>query len=369
MSVQALQFHHLPKLPSATAALFNILARLQGGWPVVLPDVAAPVIIWLGRSVPAVHAVVALPLMCPYGQFVVHIQTDCADALSDIMLPGWRQEDPRALPLNWRMISLVSPLLAAVGIAPDKIVPGNSQIIVGFQPANPRILGARLTVEGRSYSVWIEAVDVTSEAPALLRSPQKNAGHSSHRTRIAQGIPLIIHLSVPTPPLLLRDLASLAPGDIILLPGSTAQSIAADVRFGNGRIVGQIWTESSEFLVEKILLKEPMMDTTDNDTLFDTLSTPSDETGYSDLDDNNTPLGIDDLPVMLEIVLASRNMRISDLADLAPGASLDLGADLTAPVRLRVNGQTLGTGRLVQIGERVGVQIEHWRWSQGDQDE
>jgi flagellar motor switch/type III secretory pathway protein FliN len=53
-------------------------------------------------------------------------------------------------------------------------------------------------------------------------------------------------------------------------------------------------------------------------------------------------------------------MALSEISSIAPGAILDLGLDLSDPIVIRINEKAVGTGRLIQIGDRVGIQIERW---------
>ena len=50
-------------------------------------------------------------------------------------------------------------------------------------------------------------------------------------------------------------------------------------------------------------------------------------------------------------------LPLSRLRELAPGQVLDLGLDVTTAVTLRINGQVVAEGELVQIAERTGVRI------------
>ena len=63
-----------------------------------------------------------------------------------------------------------------------------------------------------------------------------------------------------------------------------------------------------------------------------------------------------DLPVHIELLTV--NLSVAQLSALQPGYVLDLPLPLVdAPVRLVAYGQTLALGKLVAIGENLGVQI------------
>jgi type III secretion protein Q len=48
---------------------------------------------------------------------------------------------------------------------------------------------------------------------------------------------------------------------------------------------------------------------------------------------------------------------VGELAALAPGHTLETAASLDAPVTLKANGRAVGKGRLVEVGDRLGVMI------------
>lgn len=63
------------------------------------------------------------------------------------------------------------------------------------------------------------------------------------------------------------------------------------------------------------------------------------------------------LEVTVVFELERRAMTVGDLAALAPGYTFALGADPLAPVTLCVGGRPVGTGRLVDLGGTLGVQV------------
>ena len=66
---------------------------------------------------------------------------------------------------------------------------------------------------------------------------------------------------------------------------------------------------------------------------------------------------IDALEILLTLELDERRMTIGELAALGPGHILDTTASLDAPVTIKAGGKAVGTGRLVEVGDRLGVLI------------
>jgi type III secretion protein Q len=73
-----------------------------------------------------------------------------------------------------------------------------------------------------------------------------------------------------------------------------------------------------------------------------------------------TSAGVDvsTLSVSIDVVLCRMQQTLGELSDLQPGATLPLAEGAHRSVRLMVGRQCVATGEVVQIGERLGVQIE-----------
>lgn len=69
------------------------------------------------------------------------------------------------------------------------------------------------------------------------------------------------------------------------------------------------------------------------------------------------PLNTEELEVPLHFDLGNINVKLSDLQSLRPGFSFTLDMPVTGNVRILSGSQLIGKGELVQIGDRLGVQI------------
>ncbi len=63
------------------------------------------------------------------------------------------------------------------------------------------------------------------------------------------------------------------------------------------------------------------------------------------------------LEVTVSFELERRNMTLAELSVVAPGYTFALGVNALAPVTLRVGDKVFGTGRLVDLGGTMGVQV------------
>jgi type III secretion protein Q len=72
-----------------------------------------------------------------------------------------------------------------------------------------------------------------------------------------------------------------------------------------------------------------------------------------------SPAGVDvaRLPITVDVVLCQLQQSVGDLAALQPGTVFDLPPDAWKQLQLRVNGQVVARGELVQVGEQLGIQL------------
>lgn len=106
-------------------------------------------------------------------------------------------------------------------------------------------------------------------------------------------------------------------------------------------------------------------------------STPQEMQENSDIPENDTPedtsseeifaektsteagnaVSVSDMDLAVSFELERRLMSVAEVAELRPGHTFTLTADPLSPVTLRVQGKAIGTGRLVDLGGVLGVQI------------
>ena len=67
------------------------------------------------------------------------------------------------------------------------------------------------------------------------------------------------------------------------------------------------------------------------------------------------------LPIRIHVILAEKEMTLSEASGLTRGAIVDLDCEKTGIVSLAVNGKVLGQGQLVDVEGRLGVRILSWR--------
>jgi type III secretion protein Q len=60
-------------------------------------------------------------------------------------------------------------------------------------------------------------------------------------------------------------------------------------------------------------------------------------------------------------VLSQVELSLKNLEGLTEGSVIELTEDNSGAVQLMTNGKIMGTGELVEIDDRLGVQITQWR--------
>lgn len=93
------------------------------------------------------------------------------------------------------------------------------------------------------------------------------------------------------------------------------------------------------------------------DNPFPEFDTPDEEESYAEDAslDNQDP--IEHLPVHLIFEVGEKHLPIKDVQTIQEGYTFELDSPIDRPVKIRANGSIVGEGSLVQVGERIGVQV------------
>ncbi|MGY8589052.1 type III secretion system cytoplasmic ring protein SctQ [Paracidovorax citrulli] len=165
------------------------------------------------------------------------------------------------------------------------------------------------------------------------------------------------------------DLASLAAGDVVLCGTlSAGRRRLCHLSFGLGttmHIPAELDLDDSEIALHAAPQADAFAEPADEDGAPDPAGAAEEAApcSGSDAEPEATPLPLTDIggirvPVAIEIDTA--RIRLDELAALDAGAIVPLAvAARDATVRLVCHGQVVGTGRLVVIGDHLGVRIAH----------
>ena len=118
-----------------------------------------------------------------------------------------------------------------------------------------------------------------------------------------------------------------------------------------------VFLEKNYYAEKKILLKSDrisyVLDIGENN---EAIISPGSFEG-SERMSSNEEVNLDKLVLNLEFSLGSKDMTVEDLKQLAPGSSLNLEDHDLSNIQLKINGQTIGYGQLIQVNDQYAVQI------------
>jgi type III secretion system YscQ/HrcQ family protein len=161
-------------------------------------------------------------------------------------------------------------------------------------------------------------------------------------------LPLSLSLCCGREPFPLSILREAAPGDVLRLSCPAAPALTLEVA---GRALWKASLEDGKIAIGGKLNNIPEEAAmSDKPVNVGASAAEPKEPGLSRDD-------IDALEITLTLELDERRMTIGELAALGPGQILDTTASLDAPVTIKVGGQAVGKGRLVEVGDNLGVLI------------
>ena len=64
-----------------------------------------------------------------------------------------------------------------------------------------------------------------------------------------------------------------------------------------------------------------------------------------------------DIPMEIVVELGERRMEVAKILNIAPGAIVELGREVSNPVNVKIGGVLIGRGEVVSVGDNFGVRI------------
>ncbi|WP_157956705.1 type III secretion system cytoplasmic ring protein SctQ [Salinicola halimionae] len=239
----------------------------------------------------------------------------------------------------------LEPLEAALN-AEIRLLPGEPK-----PPAHTMRLCLTLELDGESHPLTLDlAVPV---AERLL--PQFDHAFPAQRAP-ANGVISTLRVECGKQMLTLGEFRSLRSGDVVILDTATVEEVQLNLagrfscraRFSEaglkatGPLIANHPEPNSNPSHEESVMSEPPVDQSESPT-----QAPSE-----------TDAAMDSLPVQMTCELGRLDMSLGELRKLGEGSVLPLERQPERAVDLVVNGQRMGRGRLIAIGDAIGVQIE-----------
>ena len=148
-----------------------------------------------------------------------------------------------------------------------------------------------------------------------------------------------------------RDLKDLSCGDILIPDVYLFDSNLAYAKMGNKCLVFDLAAGQGIFKGIKTVANEENI----NNMSENTQDMSTNETA-SQIDENGT-INTDDLNFEVAFEVDRRTLSFEEVSTLKSGSVLSLSCSKQSPVTIKVNGKRVGLGRLVDLGDNIGVQI------------
>ncbi len=277
------------------------------------------------REAPSAGAMLRFDISGHFGTLQVAVPADewCPRMLPALSGLAWSELVDRETLARWLpegpLLQFHHPALAPVEVQLRDVVPaGVAGIARGAQPCFD-------TAQG---SAWIKQMRVT---PAV----QAPGGVTT--------LALAVDLEVARVTLSLQRLRSLTPGSVVLL--TQFQPVA---RTATHRLY------TFDFTLETISVNTPFDFLDEDGDIAAQVPPPG---AVPPLPAAPAGLDVARLPVTVEVVLCQQQHSVGELAALQPGTVFALPPNAWTQLQLRVNGQTVARGELVQVGDQLGVQL------------
>ena len=96
------------------------------------------------------------------------------------------------------------------------------------------------------------------------------------------------------------------------------------------------------------------------DNYFERVSLNNEDSQTGEVASGRVP-DLDRLPLRVHVIVAEKELTLSEAGGLKTGTILELGCDKTGAVSLAINGKILGDGQLVEVEGKLGVKILSWK--------
>jgi type III secretion protein Q len=277
------------------------------------------------------------------------LRWDVASERLLLAAPGAAEALP-ALLRHALMAEALAEVVAALGHAvPDAF---------SWQPDAARAQAAS-SAHAFGFELWRDTPPARLRGTLQLDQPERlaavPAGTAPARSVWIERLPVPIAVRIGTTRLALGEMRGIGPGDILGIDDWHSQGSALVVRCTTGR-TGPGWTALAE---GRRLVVQPGADRMDvsNGAHMEEQAPAAQPIQHPDA--AQPPLSrLDSLEVTLRFEVGDVAVPLAELRTVAPGYVFELPQPLKqSEVRIVANGNCIGTGTLIAVGNRLGVRI------------
>lgn len=207
-------------------------------------------------------------------------------------------------------------------------------------PGQGEVLPHHFELVAESSGSIVRGRLATNALGLMLSAGLASSLPSASNSVVPDDLPLRLSVQIGQTSLSPGDLATLAPGDAVLIE-RVFFTDSGELWLGRDG-----WGLRVQWSADGLTVTRPFTSEGITMPAEDILATPDEE-----------PLGLNQLPIQVSFDLGERTLTLGELRSLQVGQSLELGRALPSVVSLRVNGALIGTGELVEIDRRLGVTI------------
>jgi type III secretion protein Q len=277
------------------------------------------------------------PLQLQSGRQYIAFQADGGDGV-----PNWQ-----GLVRCDEWLSGAVPAMAALAL-PD----GGAEAALALFSATPQPLSATFPYRTLTASGLVCGTDLQNTPLAVLHTPQATVWLRAlpalplqqHRHQALAGwahdIPATLQFLLGASRLSRGRLARVVAGDVLLVTEHALRMRC------NGMVLGWYSITDKGINVDEQL-----------DELYEDSADASLQAAPEEAQGSNAQDALGRIPVRLEFVLQQNKMTIGELGRLHGGQLIDLEPDAEKSVLVLANGALLGRGELVQLEDRLGVEM------------
>ncbi len=224
-----LDLSRLPVIDPGTVYCLNNLLLYRSEYLIPLEGEADGLLVQVADQplLDVSSGVVSVVFFAPFGTIAFSTEMALIDQLSDNLLPGWREEDPSKLKMEWRVVYCLE------AVAERSVFAGLRVFVMGVEtatelPTGPGLLPIRMTLGETVFAgQLVLANGVPAELSPYLPSLQPE-------TKSPEALDIRFFPRVAGPVADYEALMNLSKGDVLILPDCVPGRLQLVMQIENG---------------------------------------------------------------------------------------------------------------------------------------